>query len=53
MVSRQNADIADTLQLEKFLYIWTITLVLLYKAMVRPHLEYANCVWCLYAKGDT
>jgi len=20
--------------------------------MVRPHLEYANAVWCLYKKGD-
>jgi len=26
--------------------------VLLYKAMVRPHLEYANSVWCPYKKGD-
>jgi len=21
--------------------------------MVRPHLEYANSVWCPYKKGDT
>ena len=26
--------------------------ILLYKAMVRPHLEYANSVWCPYKKGD-
>ena len=25
---------------------------MLYKAMVRPHLEYANYVWCPYKKGD-
>jgi len=28
------------------------TFVLLYKAMVRPHLEYANSVWCPFKKGD-
>jgi len=28
------------------------TFTLLYKAMVRPHLEYANTVWCPYKKGD-
>jgi len=28
------------------------TLVLLYKAMVRPHLEYANSVLCPFKKGD-
>jgi len=28
------------------------TFILLYKAMVRPHLEYANSVWCPYKKGD-
>jgi len=27
--------------------------ILLYKAMVRPHLEYANAVWCPYKKGDS
>jgi len=24
----------------------------MYKAVVRLHLEYANCVWCTYKKGD-
>jgi len=28
------------------------TFILLYKAMVRPYLEYANAVWCPYKKGD-
>ena len=28
------------------------TFILLYKAMVRPHLEYANAMWCPYKKGD-
>jgi len=35
-----------------FIYMDKSTLVLLYKAMVRPHLEYANSVWCLFNKGD-
>jgi len=26
--------------------------LLLYKSMVRPHLEYANSVWCPYQKKD-
>jgi len=35
------------------LYIW-IKVLLFYccKAMVRPHLEYANSVWCPFKKGD-
>jgi len=28
------------------------TFILLYKSVVRPHLEYANSVWCPYKKGD-
>jgi len=27
------------------------TVILLYKAMVRPHLEYANSVWCPYKQN--
>jgi len=30
----------------------TFTLLGLYKAMVRPHFECANAVWCPYKKGD-
>ena len=28
------------------------TFILLYKALVRPHVEYANSVWSPYKKGD-
>ena len=35
-----------------FMYMDKNTFTLLYKAMVRPHLEYANAVWCPYKKGD-
>lgn len=35
-----------------FIYMDKNTFVLLYKAMVRPHLEYANAVWYPYKKGD-
>ena len=35
-----------------FIYMNKTTFILLYKAMVRPHLEYANAVWCPYKKGD-
>jgi len=35
-----------------FIYMDKTTLILLYKAMVRPHLEYANAAWCFYKKGD-
>jgi len=29
------------------------TFILLYKALVRPHLEYANSVWSPYKRSDT
>ena len=35
-----------------FIYLDKESFVLVYKAMVRPHLEYANSVWCPYKKGD-
>jgi len=38
--------------LRETLYVDKNTFILLYKAMVRPHLEYANSVWCPYKKGD-
>jgi len=28
------------------------TFIMLYKAMVRPHVEYATLVWSPYKKGD-
>jgi len=33
------------------MYVDKNIFILLYKAMVRPHLEYANSVWCTYKKG--
>jgi len=41
--------------LKKILYIWTnkvSTFILLYKSMVRPHVEFANSVWCPYKISD-
>jgi len=37
-----------------FIYLDTNSFVLLYKAIVRPHSEYANSVWCHcpYKKAD-
>ena len=29
-----------------------IIIIMLYKALVRPHVEYANSVWSPYKKGD-
>jgi len=34
-----------------FIHLDNESFVLLYKAMVRPHLEYANSVWCPYKKA--
>jgi len=35
-----------------FIYMDESSFILLYKSMVRPHLEYANSVWCPYKQGD-
>ena len=35
-----------------FIYMDKNSFTLLYKAMVRLHLQYANAVWCPYKKGD-
>jgi len=35
-----------------FIYMDEHTFILLYKAMVRPHTECANSVWCPYKLGD-
>ena len=36
-----------------FIYMDERTFTLLYKSMVRPHVEYANSVWCPYKIGDS
>ena len=35
-----------------FIHVDYNTFCLLYKSLVRPHLEYAHSVWCPYKKGD-
>jgi len=35
-----------------FIYVDEHTFILLYKSMVRLHVEFANSVWCLYKIGD-
>ena len=35
-----------------FIHMDTRTFVMLYKALVRPHVEYANSVWSPYKTGD-
>jgi len=35
-----------------FIHMEAKTFILLYKALVRPHVEYANSVWNPYKKGD-
>jgi len=35
-----------------FIYMDDHTFILLYKAMVHPHIEFANSVWCPYKLGD-
>jgi len=35
-----------------FIYMDESSFILSYKSMVRPHLQYANSVWCPYKQGD-
>ena len=39
-------------QARTFRHLNKETFLLLYKAMVKPHLEYASCVWCPHLKKD-
>ena len=38
--------------IRNFIYMDETNFILLYKPVVRPHLEYANSVWCPYKMGD-
>ena len=35
-----------------FIHMDSRTFVMLYKALVHPHVEYANSVWSPYKRGD-
>ena len=35
-----------------FIHMDSRIFVMLYKALVRPHVEYANSIWSPYKKGD-
>ena len=35
-----------------FIHMDKNTFIMLYKSLVKPYLEYANCVWSPYKKGD-
>jgi len=35
-----------------FIHMDSRTFVMLYKALVHPHVEYANSIWSSYKKGD-
>jgi len=35
-----------------FIHMDSRTFVMLYKALVHPHVEYANSIWSPYKKGD-
>jgi len=37
---------------KKFIYIDETTFILLYKSMVRPHVEFANSLWCPFTQGN-
>jgi len=36
-----------------FIYMDESSVILLYKSMVRPHVDYANSMWCPYKQGDS
>ena len=35
-----------------FIHMDSRTFIMLYKVLVRPHVEYANSIWSPYKKGD-
>jgi len=52
-ISGKNDKAYSVLDIIKrnFVYMDQHTFILLYKSMVRPNVEFANLVWCLYKIG--
>jgi len=42
----------DHIQERNFIHMDSRTFVMLYKALVRPHVQYANSIWSPYKTGD-
>ena len=49
---RNSNQLAKETLKRNFIHVDCYTFILLYKALVRPHLEYANSVWSPYKKCD-
>jgi len=51
-MSEKRLTAYSVLLKKKFIYMDEYTFILLNKAMVCPHIEFANSVWCPYKLGD-
>jgi len=47
-----NRILLHSTEISLAFYMDEHTFVLLYKSMVRPHVEFANSVWCLFKLGN-